>query len=136
MEIFVNQLGYERDGPKRAVCRATEHREIDRFELHDGDDLHGERLDRFVQDQFDWILGSNPFGVCMLHGVGDPEPTYHRSYRNVPGGIQNGITAGFGNEDEIAYLPDGVGDDHAHRWRWAEQWIPHAAWAFLAVSSQ
>jgi len=93
------------------------------------------RLDRFAQDQLDWILGSNPFGVCMVHGVGAPEPTYHRSYRNVPGGIQNGITAGVENEADVAYLPEGVGDDHAHRWRWAEQWLPHAAWAFLAVSS-
>ena len=99
------------------------------------DDDLGERLDRFTQDQLNWILGANPFDVCMVHGVGAPEPTYHRSFRNVPGGIQNGITAGFENEDDIAYLPDGVGDDHAHRWRWAEQWLPHAAWTFLAVSS-
>ena len=98
-------------------------------------DDRADRLDRFAQDQLDWILGANPFGVCMVHGVGAPEPTYHRSFRNVPGGIQNGITAGVENEADVAYLPDGLGDDHAHRWRWAEQWIPHAAWAFLAVSS-
>jgi hypothetical protein len=26
-----------------------------------------------------------------------------------------------------------VAHEGMHRWRWSEQWIPHAAWFFLAA---
>ncbi|MEY7852189.1 glycoside hydrolase family 9 protein [Natrarchaeobius sp. A-rgal3] len=94
-----------------------------------------DRLRRFTRAQLDWILGLNPFDVSMVEGTGRNPPHYHEQFRNVPGGVCNGITAGVTDETEIAFLPEGIGDDHAHRWRWAEQWLPHAAWFVVAVAS-
>jgi len=96
--------------------------------------LEGE-LSAFARTQLDWILGCNPFDTSMVHGVGNGPPDYHHQYRNVPGGIVNGVTAGVENEFDVAFLPEGPGEDHAHRWRWAEQWLPHAAWFAIAVAS-
>jgi hypothetical protein len=55
-------------------------------------------------------------------------------YTNAPGGIVNGITAGVKDEQDIDYClhfsQTGKDDD----WRWAEQWLPHAAWYLYAVT--
>jgi hypothetical protein len=54
---------------------------------------------RYAQDQLDWILGRNPFDASLLEGAGHNNPEYGSSgsfeYTNAPGGIVNGITAGF-----------------------------------------
>ncbi|MCU1528594.1 MAG: chitinase [Frondihabitans sp.] len=91
------------------------------------------RLRDLAADTLDWILGRNPFDVCMLQGRGRGAPDYTAEYQNSPGGILNGITSGFTDESGIAFLPDDApeGDD----WRWAEQWIPHTGWFALAVSA-
>lgn len=86
-------------------------------------------------DQLHWILGRNPFDTCMMHGIGRNNPTYEEGYDNAPGGIVNGITSGFEDEEDIAFLPEPVARQGIHRWRWSEQWIPHAAWFFLAACS-
>ncbi|MFB6074957.1 MAG: glycoside hydrolase family 9 protein [Haloarculaceae archaeon] len=99
------------------------------------DDDTADRLERFARDQLDWILGRNPFDVAMMRGVGPQGPEYHVAYRNAPGGVMNGITAGVEDESDIAFCPDPQGEDHAHRWRWAEQWLPHAVWLFVALAS-
>jgi hypothetical protein len=56
-------------------------------------------------------------------------------FTNAPGGISNGITSGFRDEEDIdfnlTYKQTGADND----WRWQEQWLPHAAWYLLAVSS-
>jgi hypothetical protein len=90
-------------------------------------------LRRYAADQLDWILGRNPFDACMLHGFGRNNPEYEWGWFNAPGGIVNGITAGFRDEQDIDFLPDEVAADGMHRWRWSEQWLPHAAWFFLAA---
>ena len=95
------------------------------------------RLRAFGRDQLDWILGLNPFDACMLHGKGRNNPAYmffdSYEYTNSPGGICNGITAGYTDEADIDfglhYAATGKDDD----WRWAEQWLPHAAWYLCAV---
>lgn len=81
----------------------------------------------------DWILGLNPFDVCMLHGRGRNNPQYIRGYFAVPGGICNGITSGFDDESDIAFMPRPQVDDPAQSWRWAEQWLPHGAWFLYAL---
>ncbi|MEM5947553.1 glycoside hydrolase family 9 protein [Spirochaetia bacterium 38H-sp] len=81
-----------------------------------------------------WILGLNPFDVCMMQGRGRNNPRYEEGFPNAPGGVCNGITSGFYNEDDIAFLPLPEANDMAQRWRWSEQWIPHGAWLFLALS--
>ncbi|HTD99804.1 MAG TPA: glycoside hydrolase family 9 protein [Mucilaginibacter sp.] len=95
-------------------------------------------LNSFALDQLNWILGLNPFDASMLQGTGHNNPAYGFfgtfEYTNAPGGIVNGITSGFDNEDDIdfnlPYAKTGKDSD----WRWAEQWLPHTTWYLLAVS--
>ena len=90
----------------------------------------------FGQHQLDWILGQNPFNACMLAGHGGNNPAYTAGYPNALGGICNGITAGFDDEAEIAFIPEAYKDRLDQNWRWGEQWIPHAAWFALAITWQ
>jgi hypothetical protein len=97
------------------------------------------RLAAFTANQLNWILGLNPFDSCMLNGVGHNNPQYlffdSWEFTNAPGGISNGITSGFRDENDIdynlTYKQTGADND----WRWQEQWLPHDAWYLLAVSS-
>ncbi len=81
----------------------------------------------------DWILGANPFDRCMLHGRGRNNPVYSPPYDNAPGGVCNGITSGFADENDIAFAPAPQADDPAQNWRWGEQWLPHGAWLLYAL---
>ena len=92
-----------------------------------------ERLLLLADDVLAWVAGRNPFDSCMLQGRGRNNPDYSAVYQNSPGGIANGITSGFHDEDGIALLPGDAPD--GEQWRWAEQWIPHTAWYALAVSA-
>lgn len=91
------------------------------------------RLRAFADDQVAWILGLNPFDVSMLQGRGRNNVDYASDFPNLPGGIVNGITAGWGDERDIAFLPADAGEGES--WRWAEQWIPHTGWFLLAVAA-
>lgn len=91
------------------------------------------RLEEYAVNQLNWILGLNPFDACMLHGFGRNNPEYETRYPNAFGGICNGITAGIDEEEGIDFLPHPYAEQGEHRWRWSEQWIPHAAWFLLAV---
>jgi hypothetical protein len=91
------------------------------------------RLQTYAADQLDWILGCNPFDACLLHGFGRNNPEYEESWPNAYGGICNGITGGFADEEDIDFLPLPQAERGEHRWRWSEQWLPHAAWYLLAV---
>jgi hypothetical protein len=95
-------------------------------------------LEVFASDSLNWILGNNPYDMCMLDGHGHNNPDYlpELGYINAKGGICNGITAGFENANDIAFNPTPHKDDMLQNWRWGEQWIPHAAWFLLAVSTQ
>ncbi|MEJ2662780.1 MAG: glycoside hydrolase family 9 protein [Spirochaetia bacterium] len=91
-------------------------------------------LRKYAQDQLDWILGLNPFDRCMLHGKGRNNPEYTKfNLKNRPGGICNGITSGYDDEQDIEFLPSRHRSNLGQNWRWTEQWLPHAAWYFLAV---
>ncbi|WP_429219306.1 glycoside hydrolase family 9 protein [Aeromonas veronii] len=90
----------------------------------------------YGQRQLDWILGQNPFNACMLAGHGINNPAYTAGYPNAQGGICNGITSGFDDENEVAFIPEEYKDRLDQNWRWGEQWIPHAAWFALAISWQ
>ncbi|WP_329129815.1 glycoside hydrolase family 9 protein [Streptomyces sp. NBC_01476] len=92
-----------------------------------------ERLLRFGDDQLAWITGRNPFDASMLQGRGRNNVDYASDFPNLPGGIVNGITSGWADEDDIAFLPPDAPEGDS--WRWAEQWIPHTGWFLLAVST-
>ncbi|MGB9436186.1 MAG: glycoside hydrolase family 9 protein, partial [Candidatus Acidiferrum sp.] len=104
-----------------------------------GDPEFQKQLRAFAASQLDWILGLNPFDSSMMNGVGHNNPQYlffdSWEFTNAPGGISNGITAGFKDEDGIdynlTYRQTGADND----WRWQEQWLPHGAWYILAVSA-
>lgn len=95
----------------------------------------GEALRRYAVNQLDWILGLNPFDSCMLQGRGRNSPDYLPGFPNAPGGICNGITSGFADENDIAFLPEPWDENPSHNWRWSEQWLPHGAWTFLALAA-
>jgi Glycosyl hydrolase family 9/Cellulase N-terminal ig-like domain len=105
------------------------------------DDMEfSKQLDAYGANQLNWILGLNPYDSCMMYGVGHNNVDYlffdSWEFTNAPGGISNGITSGFRDEDDIdfnlTYKQTGADND----WRWQEQWLPHNAWYLLAVSAQ
>ena len=99
-----------------------------------------DQLDSFALDQLNWILGLNPFDASMLQGTGHNNPAYGffgtTEYTNAPGGIVNGITSGFEDEDDIDFNLPYTQTHKDADWRWAEQWLPHTTWYLLAVSLQ
>jgi hypothetical protein len=99
-----------------------------------GTESHGLRV--YAVDQLDWILGLNPLDMSMLQGRGRNNPDYLPVNPNVPGGVCNGFTSGFEDEHDIAFMPAPQGSDPEENWRWAEQWIPHAAWLTLGLAAQ
>lgn len=55
---------------------------------------------RIIQNHLDWVMGKNPFGVCMVEGAGEYNPQfYHHRFDTlaghgdgaVPGAIANGL---------------------------------------------
>jgi hypothetical protein len=92
----------------------------------------------FAQSSLNWIVGLNPYDMCMLDGAGFNNPDYlpELGFFNAKGGICNGITGGFDNELDIAFKPEGQADDMLQNWRWGEQWIPHGGWFLLAIIAQ
>lgn len=97
------------------------------------------QLEAFSTNQLNWILGLNPFDSCMLNGVGRNNPPYMYfdswEFTNAPGGISNGITSGFKDENDIDFLLPYRETGADNDWRWGEQWLPHASWYLLAVAS-
>lgn len=95
-------------------------------------------LETFALDQLNWILGLNPYDASMLHGSGHNNPAYGFfgtfEYTNAPGGIANGITSGLTDEEDIDFNLSYAKTKMDNDWRWAEQWLPHAAWYMLAIS--
>lgn len=88
--------------------------------------------------QLDWILGKNPFDVCMITGFGTKTYPPYNGKINLNGGICNGIAAGGTDETEIAWMPydnSNANGDAWQNWRWVEQWLPHDSWYLLAVSA-
>lgn len=107
--------------------------------LFQNDPAFQAKLQAYADNQLNWILGLNPFDASMLQGTGRNNPEYvfftSWEYRSAPGGICNGITSGFKDEHDIDFnVPSSVTGQDSD-WRWAEQWIPHAAWYLLAVAS-
>lgn len=101
--------------------------------------LH-DSLETLALNQLNWILGLNPYDACMLQGSGHNNPAYGFfgtfEYTNAPGGIVNGITSGLENEADIDFNLSYASTGKDYDWRWAEQWLPHAAWYLLAVAEK
>ena len=96
------------------------------------------KLSSYAWNQLHWILGRNPFDVCLLTGSGHGDAAYmfFRSYKytNAPGAIVNGITAAADSEDGIAFNQGFAATGKDEDWRWTEGWLPHSAWYLYAIS--
>ncbi|MCA1223787.1 glycoside hydrolase family 9 protein [Streptomyces sp. 8L] len=128
-----NETGYWWQGENANICSVAYAASL-ASEQEGLDAESAERLRKLAEDQLHWVTGLNPFDSSMIKGVGRNNIEYKPDYPNVPGGILNGITGGFEDEHDIAFMPE------HHRatgngWRWTEQWIPHSAWFLLAMSA-
>lgn len=103
--------------------------------------------DKYATDQLDWILGKNPYAVCMMYGKGLKNPKIYdgqSSYdATLAGGIANGITGKNTDGSGIAWDSDGVASvgfdsytESWQNWRWIEQWLPHTTWYLMALAAR
>jgi hypothetical protein len=97
----------------------------------------------FAADQFDWILGKNPVGLCMFEGKGTLNPLrYHHRYNSipgkergaVPGTIPNGFVREMGLADRPGFDMSRSGG-RSPSFRTSEPWLVHNMWYLLAMSA-
>ncbi|MCE1198142.1 MAG: glycoside hydrolase family 9 protein [Marinilabiliales bacterium] len=91
-------------------------------------------LSDFASHMLFWVLGCNPFDVCMMYGYGQNNVPYMASmygHGTGKGGISNGITGLNEDGSGIAFKVE----DNGNEWRWSEQWIPHSTWFLLAMTA-
>ena len=106
-------------------------------------DIKDSSINKYATDQLDWILGKNPYGTCMMYGIGKKNPAKYDGTSDydatLKGGIANGITGKSTDGSGIAWDDDGVEyvgfpyDEPWHNWRWVEQWLPHTTWFLNAL---
>ncbi|MCD2424794.1 glycoside hydrolase family 9 protein [Niabella pedocola] len=91
---------------------------------------------QYAFNQVAWILGKNPYDICMMYGYGKKNVPYMASmygHGSGKGGISNGITGKNGSADGTGI--DFKVEDNGNEWRWSEQWIPHTAWFLQAITA-
>ena len=90
----------------------------------------------YASSQISWILGNNPYNMCMMYGYGKNNVPYMSSmygHGSGKGGISNGITGKDGRADGSGI--DFKVEDHGNEWRWSEQWIPHTSSFLQAITA-
>lgn len=90
----------------------------------------------YAENLVSWVLGCNPYNMCMMYGYGHNNVPYMASmfgHGSGRGGISNGITGKDGNGDGFGI--DFKVEDNGNEWRWSEQWIPHTGWFLQAVTA-
>jgi Glycosyl hydrolase family 9/Cellulase N-terminal ig-like domain len=93
-------------------------------------------LATYASQQTSWILGCNPYSICLMYGFGKTNVPYMHSnfgHGSEVGGVSNGITGKEGNGDGSGI--DFKTEDNGNEWRWTEEWIPHAAWFLQAITA-
>lgn len=93
-------------------------------------------LSEFASNAVSWILGCNPYNMCMMYGYGQynvPHMNSMYGHGTGKGGISNGITGKDGKGDGSGI--DFKVEDNGNEWRWSEQWIPHTGWFLQAVTA-
>jgi hypothetical protein len=93
-------------------------------------------LAEYASNQVSWVLGNNPYNICMMYGYGKNNVPYMSSmygHGSGKGGISNGITGKDGRADGSGI--DFKVEDHGNEWRWSEQWIPHTSWFLQAITA-
>lgn len=90
----------------------------------------------YSENLVSWVLGCNPYNICMMYGYGQNNVPYMASmygHGSGKGGISNGITGKDGRGDGSGI--DFKVEDNGNEWRWSEQWIPHTGWFLQAVTA-
>jgi len=90
----------------------------------------------YAENLVSWVLGCNPYNMCMMYGYGKNNVPYMASmfgHGSGRGGISNGITGKDGKGDGSGI--DFKVEDNGNEWRWSEQWIPHTGWFLQAVTA-
>jgi hypothetical protein len=97
---------------------------------------------RFATDQMDWLLGKNPYDLCLFEGKGSRNPPrYHHRYNAIPGhergAVPGTVPNGFVREMGMADRPGldlSRGGNRAPSFRTSEPWLVHNLFYLLAVS--
>jgi|GEM_PF-36627 len=88
----------------------------------------------YASNLVSWVLGSNPYNICMMYGYGKNNVPYMASmygHGSGRGGISNGISGKNADGSGIDFKME----DNGNEWRWSEQWIPHSGWFLQAVTA-
>lgn len=132
-----NETGYWWQGENARLSSLAAAATLAQSYFADADDEESrkfaQQLEVFAQDKTDWLMGKNPYGLCMLYGFGEKNPEFQASGgAMVKGGISNGITGRMESAEGrgIDWL---AADEHGN-WRWVEQWTPHGAWYLYSSS--
>jgi endoglucanase len=92
-------------------------------------------------DLVDWVLGRNPFGLCLMDGVGSRHTAlYHHRYcaipdhenGAVPGAVVNGIVRESVERDVPRY---DLKTEGRAAYQTNEPWLPHNAYYLLALTT-
>lgn len=93
-------------------------------------------LVEYAGNLISWVLGCNPYNICMMYGYGRnnvPHMSSMYGHGSGRGGISNGITGKDGRGDGSGI--DFKMEDNGNEWRWSEQWIPHTGWFLQAITA-
>ncbi|MDP4209293.1 MAG: glycoside hydrolase family 9 protein [Bacteroidota bacterium] len=93
-------------------------------------------LAEYAENMVSWVLGCNPYNICMMYGYGTnnvPHMSSMYGHGSGKGGISNGITGKDGRGDGSGI--DFKMEDNGNEWRWSEQWIPHTGWFLQAITA-
>jgi hypothetical protein len=97
----------------------------------------------YAADQMDWILGKNPYNLCMMEGIGVVNPPrYHHRYNSipgrergaVPGAIPNGFVRDMGGFDRPGFDMSRKGRQYPS-YRTSEPWLVHNILHLLSVTA-
>ena len=93
--------------------------------------LAGDKNKQYVDlayRQIEWIMGANPFGACLMTGVGARNPIPYSVFVGpIIGGVMNGVGGNAADEPVL-----NLGSDND--WRTGEYWSPHNAYYLWANS--
>ena len=97
----------------------------------------------YAADQLDWILGKNPYALCMMVGAGSINPPrLHTRYDSIPGhesgtipgAIANGFVRDVGGYDRPGFDLGRTGRPHPS-YRTSEPWLVHNILHLIAVTT-
>jgi hypothetical protein len=105
--------------------------------------LHDKRALVYALDQINFVLGANPYDLCMMEGVGAVNPPrYHHRYikipgrelGKVPGAIPNGFVRDMIGNDRPGFDLS-LGGREYPSYRTSEPWLVHNVFYLLAITA-